>query len=139
MGKTAIIGILLIFYSLIATAQSADDIIGSYHLPNDLDIEIYKQNNKYYGKIIALNNFENGQIKDVHNPDRTKQNELLVGKVIIHGLVFNSQAKQWNSGTIYSPEKGIVLDYKIISIDEKTIEIVGSKYFFWKTMKWVKL
>lgn len=139
MERSVLIGIIMFLGSFIAAAQSADDIIGSYHLPNDLDVEIYKHNNKYYGKIISLNNFENGQVNDIHNPDKTKQGEPLLGKIIIQDLVYNSHDKKWINGKMYSPEKGMVLDFKIITIKQKEIEVVGSKYFFWKTLIWKKI
>ena len=104
-------------------------------MPNDLDVEIYKHNNKYYGKIIALNNFENGQLKDIHNSDKTKQDEPLLGKIIIQDLVYNSLDKNWINGKMYSSEKGIVFNFKVVAINRNEIEIEGSKYFFSKTMQ----
>lgn len=136
MERSVLIGIIMFLGSFIAAAQSADDIIGTYHLPNDLDVEIYKHNNKYYGKIIALNNFENGQLKDIHNPDKTKQDEPLLGKIIIQDLVYNSLDKNWINGKMYSSEKGIVFNFKVVAINRNEIEIEGSKYFFSKTMQW---
>jgi len=49
----------MLFYSSISFAQQSDIIIGKYRLPNKLEIEIYKNKGKYFGKIIALNGFEN--------------------------------------------------------------------------------
>jgi len=120
-------------------AQKADEIIGKYHLPNDLDVEIFKDNGKYFGKIIALNNFKDGQTTDVNNPEESKQNELLVGKVIIKNLEFNSEKEQWLYGSMYGPENGMVFNLKITEMREKEIEVVGSKYIMWRTLKWEKI
>ena len=68
---------IFVFVSSYTFAQQADEIIGKYHLPNDLDVEIFKNNGKYFGEIIALNNFEDGQTKDINNRDESKQNEPL--------------------------------------------------------------
>ena len=138
MKRIKILFALLFIFSL-AKAQKADDIIGKYHLPNDLDIEIYKVGNEYYGKIIALNGYEDGQTTDIKNPDDTKHNTLLLGMVIIKGLVFDNEDKEWIEGKMYGPEKGMVFNLKITEIREKEIEVIGSKYFFWHTLEWLRI
>jgi len=120
-------------------AQQADDIIGKYHLPNNLDIEIFKDGNTYSGKIIALNGYENGQTKDVKNSDKSKRNDLLINKVIITKLKFDKEKKEWQKGKMYGPEKGIFLNLKITEYNDNQITIIGSKFIFWKTMQWQKL
>ena len=127
--------VLLIIVS-VAFAQKADDIIGKYHLPNKLDVKIFKYKNKYYGKIIALNCFENGETTDSNTNDKTKP---LIGMIIIRGLEFSEKEKQWINGKMYGPEKGIFFDLKVTEIHPQDIKVVGSKYFFWKTLVWKKI
>ena len=119
------------------SAQQADDIIGEYHLPNELDVKIYKNNGKYYGKIIALNGYE--QTKDFKNPDKSKRKDLLIGKVIIKGLEFDKEDKRWINGSMYGPEKGMLFNLKVTEINNKEIKVVGSKYLFWRTLTWLKI
>ena len=138
MLKTTLVAMLLLLANTLF-AQKADDIIGKYHLPNDLDIEIYKVGNEYHGKIIALNGYQEGQTTDVKNPDDTKHNTLLLGMVIIKGLVFDKDDKEWIEGKMYGPEKGMVFNLKITEIREKEIEVVGSKHFFWHTLEWLRI
>ena len=130
---------IVIFMTSYTFAQQADEIIGKYHLPNDLNVEIFENDGKYFGRIIALNNFEDGQTKDVNNRDESKQNESLIGKVIIKDLEYNKEKKQWLNGSMYGPEKGMVFNLKITGIEQKEIEVVGSKYFLWRTLKWEKI
>jgi len=130
---------IVIFISSYTFAQQADEIIGKYHLPNDLDVEIFKDNGKYFGKIIALNAFKDGQTKDINNPEESKQNESLMGKVIIKNLEYNIEEKQWLNGKMYGPEKGMVFNLKIIEVEQKEIDVVGSKYIIWRTLKWEKI
>lgn len=138
--KNKIITIVLIAFSITnILAQKADNIIGKYHLPNKIDVEIYKKNGKYFGKIIALNNFEDGQTTDYKNPEEGKQKDLLLGKVIIKNLEFNDDEKQWINGSMYGAEKGLFFDLKITEYRTKEIEVVGSKFFFWKTLVWKKI
>ncbi|MCF6357264.1 MAG: DUF2147 domain-containing protein [Draconibacterium sp.] len=138
MKKFILIAILIFTTSLIF-AQQPDDLIGKYRLPNQLDVEIYKTGNKYSGKIIALNNYENGQTKDIKNPDKEKRDNLLLGMEIIENLEFDKDEKQWINGEMYGPEKGLVLNLKITEMREKDIVVVGSKYIFRKTLEWKKL
>ena len=120
-------------------SQKADDIIGKYHLPNKLDLEIYKVGNKYFGKIIALNGYEDGQTIDVKNPDDSMQNQPLVGMVILKDLEWDEDDKQWINGKMYGPEKGMVFNLKVTEMMEQKIEVVGSKYLFWHTLEWSRL
>ena len=135
------IKLTLYFVFLISAsfAQQADEIVGKYHLPNKLDIEIFAYNNKYYGKIIALNGFEDGQIKDINNPNKSKQNEPLIGKIIIKDLKYDKEKKIWINGSIYGPEKGLMLNFKIIEIKQDEIKVVASKYLFWRELEWIKI
>ena len=137
--KGIIITVIVLFIATINYAQQADDIIGKYHLPNKLDIEIFKNNSKYSGKIIALNGYEGGQTTDFKNPNLSKKDDLLLGKVIINNLVFDTEEKHWVNGEMYGPEKGVVFNLKIVKIRENEIEVVGSKYIFWRTLEWKKL
>ena len=134
-----IIFIIIVFISASVFAQKADDIIGKYHLPNKLDVQIYKVGSKYNGKIIALNGFENGQTTDINNDDEKLRNKPLIGMVIIKGLEFDSDDKEWVNGKMYGPEKGMFFNLKITEMRKDEIEVVGSKYFFWHTFIWKKI
>ncbi|MCF6171116.1 MAG: DUF2147 domain-containing protein [Bacteroidales bacterium] len=139
MLRSSFIIAIVTFISSHTFAQQADEIIGKYHLPNDLDIEIFKKGDKYFGKIIALNNFEDGQTKDVNNPEESRQNDDLVGKVIIENLEYDQEKKQWLNGNMYGPEKGMVFNLKITEMREHEIEVVGSKFILWHTLQWEKI
>ena len=134
-----IISIILFFICGITFAQRADNLIGKYHLPNKLDVQIYKVGSKYNGKIIALNGFEDGQKNDINNDDESKKIRSLIGMEIIKGLEFDNEDKEWINGEMYGPEKGMFFNLKVTKMRDKEIEVVGSKYFFWHTLVWKKL
>jgi len=139
MKYTFLITIIL-FTSTLIFAQKPDSVVGKYHLPNDLDVEIYKVGgNKYNGKIIALNGFEEGQTTDINNDDESKRKKALIGMEIIKGLEYDPEEKEWINGEMYGPEKGMIFNLKITKIREKEIEVVGSKYLFWHTLYWKKI
>ncbi len=120
-------------------AQQADIIIGKYSLPNKLDIEIFETNGKYFGKIIALNGFENGQLKDINNPNRSHRNDPLLGKLIIKDLEYDKDEKKWINGSMYGAEKGLYFNLLIAEVHEKEISVVGSKFIMRKSVEWKKL
>ncbi|MDZ7743892.1 MAG: DUF2147 domain-containing protein [Bacteroidota bacterium] len=130
-----------IILSFLSFAQSisdndADKIIGEYRMPNDLDIKIYKAKDGYQGKIIALNGFNEGQTKDINNPDKERRTDPLLGNIILTGLHFEKESKEWTGGRMYSPEKGMEVRFKVIKHNNQSITVVASKYLFSKTLDW---
>ena len=130
---------LITLLSSISFAQQADIIIGKYRLPNKLDIEIFENSGKYFGKIIALNGFENGQLKDIKNPDRSQRNDLLLGKLIIKDLEYDKYEKKWINGSMYGAEKGLYFNLLIAEVRANEIAVVGSKFIMKKSLEWKKL
>ena len=141
MQKTKFTLLLFILFFTFSTsfAQKADELIGKYQLPNKLDVEIFKENGKYFGKIIALRNFEDGQTTDIHNSDKSKHNDPLIGMQIINGLEYDEEQKKWINGKMYGPEKGMTFNLKVIEMRANEIVVVGSKYVLWKTLIWKKI
>ncbi len=139
MNKRIVILISILLLSTLSAAQQADDLIGKYRLPNHLDVEIFKVGESYFGKIIGLGDIDVKHQKDINNPDKARRDEPLIGKVIINDLKFDESHHQWVDGSMYGPEKGLVFSLKVTEIRESEIEVVGSKYFFWKTLTWEKL
>lgn len=139
MKKLLVIITPLLLVTSLTWAQAGDAIIGKYHLPNQLDIEIFESDGKYVGKIIDLEGFNDGQQKDVHNPDKSKQEDLLLGKRIIENLHYDESENQWVGGSMYGPEKGLVFNLRISAVRADEIEVVASKFLFWKTLTWETL
>ncbi len=137
--KLTITLLFILFIAGPSIAQKADELIGKYRLPNKLDVEIFKENGKYYGKIIALSDFEEGPTTDIHNSDKSKHNDPLIGMQIINDLEYDSEENRWINGSIYGPEKGITLNLKVVEMKDNEIVVIGSKYMFWKTLVWEKI
>ena len=130
---------LIVVFTSMLFAQQADIIIGKYRLPNKLDIEIFENSGKYFGKIIALNGFEDGQLKDIKNPDRSQRNDQLLGKLIIKDLEYDKKEKKWVNGSMYSAEKGMNFNLLIKEVLANEIVVVGSKLIMRKSIEWKKL
>ncbi len=143
MKKTISTSIVILLFFILSSFKTIDEssnkIIGKWILPDNIKIEIFKKNNKFYGKIIDLSGFNNGQTKDIKNPDKSRRNDELIGKIIISDLEYDSNGKQWINGTIYAPQKGIKLNLKINYAKENELEAEASKLFFWKSIIWNKI
>jgi uncharacterized protein (DUF2147 family) len=123
---------LLIILILLSTqylnAQTKpDDIIGVWITPeNRSHIEMFKDNGKYYGRIVwekEPNDKYGKPSKDINNPNPKLRDRLLHGMVIVHHLVFDDG--EWSGGKIYDPESGN--EYKVSAEmpDRNTLKIRG--------------
>ena len=139
MKQLKIITCFIIFVTHTSFAQNADDILGTYLLPNNFEVEIFKNNGKYFGEIVSLDNYNSGETKDVRNPDKTKRSDSLLGKVIVKDLKYDSENKEWINGGLYGPEKGINIHLRSTEAKKTEIVVVGSKLIFPYTMVWKKL
>ena len=139
MLKIKLTIVIFLLFTGFSFAQNADAIIGKYLLPNDLEVELFKKGDKYFGKIVGLNNYRDGETRDVKNFDSSKRNDLLLGKLIIKDLEYDSEEKVWINGEMYGPDKGIHVNLKITEVREREIVIVGSKYIMRKTMEWKRI
>ena len=105
----------------------ADDILGIWLGANGKgEIQIYKENGKYFGKLIWLRepNDEKGNPKtDDKNPDEALRSKPLIGAVLLRNFVFNDG--EWTGGRIYDPQNG--KDYKcyLRLKDPKTLNVRG--------------
>lgn len=109
--KYALTLVASLFISLASLAQNPDAILGVWlNEPGDAKIEVYKQNGKYFGKIIWLKNDkeEDGSTpnRDNNNPDESLQNRRVVGINILTNLVWDADDKEYDDGEIYDPRSG---------------------------------
>lgn len=118
----------LLLISLFLAAQSlfaveADDILGVWKTATTENgysqVEIYKENGRYQGKIIYLSepNYTDADIKrygagvvkgeprtDMANPNKSKRKDPIQGLKIVSDFVL--KGNQWKNGRVYDPESG---------------------------------
>jgi uncharacterized protein (DUF2147 family) len=113
--KKLILILALFVFNLHLSAQNADALIGNWLTGSKKAVvQIYKEGNKYNGKIIWLKTptYEDGKPKiDKHNPDKALQTRPVMGMNLLSGFVFEKD--KWVNGTIYDPEKGKTYSCKI--------------------------
>jgi uncharacterized protein (DUF2147 family) len=116
--------LIICFVNIQSMAQqkNADAITGEWlTAPKDAKILIYKQGNKFFGKI---NWGKASGRKDDKNPDASLRSRDLLGTVILKDFVFNGKDK-WEDGTIYDPNNGKTYSCNIKLKDDKTLEVRG--------------
>lgn len=106
--KKTIILMAVLFASVSLYAQSADAIVGKWlNKDKDAHIQIYKNGNQYFGKLVWLKNpnDDNGKPKtDTKNPDANLKSRPIWGLEILKN--FNYDDGTWEDGTIYDPKSG---------------------------------
>jgi uncharacterized protein (DUF2147 family) len=104
--------LLVLLATMFVTVTNPDDIVGVWTNGSGSGrIQIYKEGNKYFGKIIWLKDPNNAQGKpksDAQNPDESQRNKPLLGAVVLRNFVYNDG--EWTGGRIYDPQNG--KDYK---------------------------
>jgi uncharacterized protein (DUF2147 family) len=89
-------------------AQKSDDILGKWlTATGEGQIEIYKKGNKYFGKLVWINdpNDEKGKLKTyLLNPNPSLRNKPVMGMELLKDFVYED--KRWTDGTIYDPNSG---------------------------------
>ena len=130
--KKKTIKLLLLFtvYCSVAFPTFSQDtrVLGIWVTEDNLGkIEIYKQGNKFFGKIIWAKDPEK---LDLNNPNEKLRNRKVVGVEILKDFVF-SEKNTWNNGTVYDPKNGKTYSCIMKLRNEKELEIRGYIGFSW--------
>jgi len=119
---------LLVVISTQVFAQQ-DEILGVWMSENnDAKIKVYKNGGKYFGKLIWIAEDvgpDGGPKRDVNNPDPDKQDDRLLGKVILKGLEWDKSDDEWDDGEIYDPKSGNTYDLYARLEDKNTLYMKG--------------
>ncbi|MEQ9426454.1 MAG: DUF2147 domain-containing protein [Cyclobacteriaceae bacterium] len=138
----AFLGLYLI--NLINPAQeiSSDDILGVW-LTDDKEsqIEIYKKNNLYFGKVIWMlepNNEDGTPKTDINNPKKPLQSREIIGLNIIENFSFNGD--EWTDGEIYDPNNGKTYSC-VMKLEGDQLEVRGyvGISLFGRTVVWTRV
>ncbi|RYY39578.1 MAG: DUF2147 domain-containing protein [Chitinophagaceae bacterium] len=116
---------LLAFTLLLTLAASAQDaLLGRWWSPKrDGQIEFYKSNGKYFGRLVWT---KNPGKKDDKNPDASLRGRELMGSNLFTNFSYDSDDKEWVDGKVYDPQNGKVYSCKLwITNNGKTLNARG--------------
>ena len=139
-----------VLFSVPSFAQNmnskSDNIIGEYlyvKKEGDSKIRISKAaDGTYTAQVFWVANAldKNGnKRKDVKNKDKNLRNVDLDKVVIIKGLKYDADDKEWGDADIYDPSSGKIYDVDIEFKDAKTLEVYGNIWGIGKTVYWKKI
>ena len=106
-----LLGMVAVPFSKVQAQEvRGDDILGVWlNEDKDAHIQIYKEGDKYFGKIIWLKepiDPDTGKPKvDDKNEDESLQNRPIMGLLLLKDFVFDGD-DEWEDGEIYDPKSG---------------------------------
>jgi uncharacterized protein (DUF2147 family) len=117
------------FLSATAQVNTADAIVGFWKTGDGKAIvEVFKQADKYSGKIIWLAEPNDPETKkpkvDKKNEDEKLRTRPIIGMVNLRDFKF-IKTKLWEDGKIYDPKSGEDYSCTIKMTDDNTIEVRG--------------
>lgn len=137
--KLFIMMFLLVGMAIRTQAQTKSDaIIGNWiNEKKDTKFQIFKKENRYYGKILWG---KGDQTKDVKNPELKLRNREVIGLVILNDFVFDDD-NTWSEGTIYDPREGKTYSCKITMSNNDKINVRGylGISMFGRTEIWTRI
>jgi len=132
ISLTLLFGSILVWVSTTAFSflpNNPDAIVGDWKTGEGTAVvRIYKNGNKYQGKIIWLkepNDPATGQPRvDRNHPDESSRNRPLIGLVNLWGFNY-SKENNWEDGKIYDPKNGKTYSCKIKMTNPNSLEVRG--------------
>jgi len=119
--------VLFIFSLLISILTNAQSIIGEWETFDDKTnaklsvVEIYKTNDKYFGKITNL--YEDSSDLVCEKCEGANKNKPIIGLVVLNNL--EEDDDEYNNGTILDPNNGETYKCYIELITENKLKLRG--------------
>jgi len=134
---------LVFLYGLIAGsvyAQSDDEAILGVWFNEEKDgkVKIYKEDGKFFGKIVWREDVPGTSPLDVNNPDPELRKRKKVGLVILKDFEYDDG--KWEDGTIYDPKNGKTYSCVIKLEDDGRLYVRGYVGISWigRTTYWTR-
>ncbi len=127
------------------TWAQADRVLGVWlNEEKDGHIEVFKKNDRYFGKLIWLKepNNANGQPRlDDQNPDKSLRNRRIFGMTFMENFAYEDG--EWVNGSIYDARAGKTYKCKMKLRNATTLDVRGYIGAAWmglgKTTIWTKI
>jgi len=114
--------------------QGENDILGKWiSTKKNVIIEVYKVSNQFRAKVLWFNDTDDlsRPMKtrlDIHNPNKSLRNRLILGMDVLDGLSYNAEKHRWEKGRIYDPSSGRHWSSVVYFNDDNQMEVKG----YWK-------
>lgn len=142
--------IAAIAFAMPSVSQSlnnrADDIVGEYLTDrggSKSKVRVTKSaDGTYMAQIFWVENplDKNGnKRKDVNNPDKKLRNVDIDKVVIVNGLKYDAEEKEWNGAKIYDPSKGFRVNVEAEFVEPKKLKLFGNIWGIGTTIYWTKI
>lgn len=126
--------------------NKADNIIGEYLTDrggSKSKVRVTKSTDgTYTAQIFWVENplDKNGnKRKDVKNPDKSLRNTDIDKVVIVKGLKYDKEEKEWNGAKIYDPSKGIRVNVEAEFVEAGNLKLFGNIWGIGTTIYWQKI
>lgn len=133
--KKSLLLLSILLISISNFAQNSDAILGNWVNENgDRIIEIYKNNDLYYGKVLWLKDSEKGKgvdRLDLKNPNQLLEKRNIVGIDFLMIFSYFSERDVWKEGQIYNYETGNTYSGKMSLNDDGELELTGYYGILW--------
>lgn len=126
--------------------DKADNIVGEYLTDrggSKSKVRVTKENGgTYRAQIFWVEKplDKNGnKRKDVKNPDKNLRSVDIDKVVIISGLKYDVEEKEWNGAKIYDPSKGMRVSVEAEFVEPKKLKLFGNIWGIGTTIYWQKI
>ena len=126
--------------------DNPDSIVGEYLTDrggSKSKVRVYKEaNGTYTAQVFWVENpyDKNGKKrKDVKNPDEKLRNVDIDKVVLVKGLKYDSDDKEWSGAKIYDPTKGIKVNATAKFEKDGRLKLRGTILGIGKTLYWKKI
>ena len=126
--------------------DNPDNIVGEYLTDrggSKSKVRVYKEaNGTYTAQVFWVENpyDKNGKKrKDVKNPDEKLRNVDIDKVVLVKGLKYDSDDKEWSGAKIYDPTKGIKVNATAKFEKDGRLKLRGTILGIGKTLYWQKI
>lgn len=138
--KTLLIFALSFTFTFSLAQSKTDAILGVWLTQiQDAKVEVYKKNNKYYGRVIWIADPEDkygNPVKDVENPNEQLRNRPILRIDILTGFSYDDG--EWINGKIYDPKNGASYECKLW-LENGKLKVRGYVGWFFDTKTWTKV
>lgn len=137
---TSLLGLWVLAGATAGSFPSGDGILGIWKTyddrgKTDSSVEIYKEQDKYFAKIVSLTEptwpagDDQGMAgkpkNDRYNPNADLRSRPIIGMQIMHDFIYNPGKNIWEDGKIYDPGCGKTYKCKLTLTSPNRLEVRG--------------